>query len=178
MSGVAALGVGIHVNVASGRTLPAFTPTFAALIGYWLVDLARARSVRYLPKALSDSSSCSPARGLGSLGYLVFGTDRSEHHDSDATCEANSFGADRVWPTGAADDHAHGLSDVTAGERGRARRREQVGRSARCPCNVAFGIAGLCLEAHPPEPLDPQPSQFRYQRHGEPAMGAPRTRRR
>jgi Phospholipase_D-nuclease N-terminal len=74
----AALGV----NMPSGKVLLALIPLFvllAGLIVYCLVDLVRARSVRYLPKPVWALIIVLVSAPFGALAYLVFGKDRHGH---------------------------------------------------------------------------------------------------
>jgi Phospholipase_D-nuclease N-terminal len=75
----AALGL----NVPSWKVLLALMPLFALLAGlivYCLVDLIRARSVRYLPKPVWALIIVFVSAPFGALAYLVFGRDRHGHH--------------------------------------------------------------------------------------------------
>jgi hypothetical protein len=63
----------------SGKVLLALIPLFvflAGLIVYCLVDLVRARSVRYLPKLVWALIIVLVSAPFGALAYLVFGKDR------------------------------------------------------------------------------------------------------
>jgi hypothetical protein len=51
----------------------------AGLIVYCLVDLVRARSVRYLPKPVWALIIVLVSAPFGALAYLVFGRDRHGH---------------------------------------------------------------------------------------------------
>jgi hypothetical protein len=65
--------------VPSGRVLLALIPLFALLAGlivHCLVDLIRARSVRYLPKPVWALIIVLVSAPFGALDYLVFGRDR------------------------------------------------------------------------------------------------------
>jgi len=78
----AAPAAALGVNVPSGRVLLALLPLFvllAGLIVYCLVDLIRARSVRYLPKPVWALIIVFVSAPFGALAYLVFGKDRHGH---------------------------------------------------------------------------------------------------
>jgi hypothetical protein len=78
----AAPAAALGVNVPSGRVLLALIPLFtllAGLIVYCLVDLIRARSVRYLPKPVWALIIVLGSPPFGALAYLVFGRDRHGH---------------------------------------------------------------------------------------------------
>jgi hypothetical protein len=75
----AAPAAALGVNVPSGRVLLALLPLVALLAGlivYCLVDLIRARSVRYLPKPVWALIIVLVSAPFGALAYLVFGRDR------------------------------------------------------------------------------------------------------
>lgn len=66
----------------SGKTLLALMPLLVALAGlivYCLIDLIRARSVRYLPKLAWALIIVLVSAPFGALAYLVFGKDRHGH---------------------------------------------------------------------------------------------------
>jgi hypothetical protein len=82
VSAFAAPAVALDVNMSSGRVLFALIPLFvllAGLIVYCLVDLIRARSVRYLPKPVWALIIVLVSAPFGALAYLVFGKDRHAH---------------------------------------------------------------------------------------------------
>jgi len=82
VSAFAAPAAALDVNVPSGRVLLALIPLFvllAGLIVYCLVDLIRARSVRYLPKPVWALIIVLGSVPLGALAYLLFGRDRHGH---------------------------------------------------------------------------------------------------
>ena len=82
MPAFAAPAVALDVNISSGRVLFALIPLFvllAGLIVYCLVDLIRARSVRYLPKPVWALIIVLVSAPFGALAYLVFGKDRHAH---------------------------------------------------------------------------------------------------
>jgi hypothetical protein len=68
-------------NLPSGRVLLALAPVialFAGLIIYSLVDLARAPSVRYLPKPVWALVIVFVSVPFGPIAYLVLGRERHE----------------------------------------------------------------------------------------------------
>ena len=72
----------LAANLPSGRTLLALIPllvVLAGLIVYCLVDLIRARSVRYLPKLAWALIIVLVSAPFGVLAYLVFGKERHGH---------------------------------------------------------------------------------------------------
>jgi hypothetical protein len=76
-AGVAAAG--FRLNVPSGPTLLALAPLLLIVVGlivYCLVDLARARSVRYLPKAVWALIIILGSAPFGAIAYLVLGRNR------------------------------------------------------------------------------------------------------
>jgi len=78
----------VHVNMPSGRVLLALLPLVVLILGpiiYCLVDLIRARSVRYLPKPVWALLIVLGSAPFGALAYLVFGRnhDGDPVHDSD-----------------------------------------------------------------------------------------------
>jgi hypothetical protein len=78
----AAPAAALGVNMPSGKVLLALIPLFvllAGLIVYCLVDLVRARSVRYLPKPVWALIIVFVSAPFGALAYLVFGKDRHGH---------------------------------------------------------------------------------------------------
>ena len=80
-TGAATLAAGIHLNVPSGRTLLALLPLFALLAGlvvYCLVDLVRAHSVRYLPKAAWALIIVLGSVPIGPIAYLFLGRNRND----------------------------------------------------------------------------------------------------
>ncbi|HET7244995.1 MAG TPA: PLDc N-terminal domain-containing protein [Streptosporangiaceae bacterium] len=82
MSAFAAPAVALSSSMPSGKVLLALIPLFvllAGLIVYCLVDLIRARSVRYLPKPVWALIIVLVSAPLGALAYLVFGKDRHVH---------------------------------------------------------------------------------------------------
>lgn len=82
MCAFAAPAAALGVNVPSGRVLLALMPLFvllAGLIVYCLVDLIRARSVRYLPKPVWALIIVLGSAPFGAIAYLVFGRDRHGH---------------------------------------------------------------------------------------------------
>jgi hypothetical protein len=79
VSAFVAPAVALGLNVPSGKVLLALMPLFALLAGlivYCLVDLIRARSVRYLPKPVWALIIVLVSAPFGALAYLVFGRDR------------------------------------------------------------------------------------------------------
>jgi hypothetical protein len=88
------------LNIPSGKVLLALMPLFvlvAGLIIYCLIDLIRARSVRYLPKPIWALIILLGSAPFGALAYLVFGKD---HHGHDFTEPA-----DDQEPSKPADEH-------------------------------------------------------------------------
>jgi ABC-2 type transport system ATP-binding protein len=82
VSAFTAPAVALDTGMPSGRVLFALIPLFvllAGLIVYCLVDLIRARSVRYLPKPVWALIIVLVSAPLGALAYLVFGKDRHAH---------------------------------------------------------------------------------------------------
>ena len=82
MFAFAAPAAALGVNMASGKVMLALIPLFvllAGLIVYCLVDLVRARSVRYLPKLVWALIIVFVSAPFGALAYLVFGKDRHGH---------------------------------------------------------------------------------------------------
>jgi hypothetical protein len=82
VSALAAPTVALGVNMHSGKVLFALIPLFvllAGLIVYCLVDLVRARSVRYLPKVVWALIIVLVSAPFGALAYLVFGKDHHAH---------------------------------------------------------------------------------------------------
>ena len=80
-TGALVSAAGVQLDVSSGRTLLALLPLFALLAGlvvYCLVDLVRARSVRYLPKAAWALVIVLGSVPLGALIYLVLGRNRDD----------------------------------------------------------------------------------------------------
>jgi ammonia channel protein AmtB len=78
----AAATIALGSGMPSGRVLFALIPLFvllAGLIVYCLVDLIRARSVRYLPKPVWALIIVLVSAPFGALAYLVFGKDRHVH---------------------------------------------------------------------------------------------------
>jgi hypothetical protein len=74
------------LNLPSGRVLLALAPLLVLVAGiviYSLFDLARARSVRYLPKAVWALIVVFVSTPLGALAYLVFGRDRDGQRTND-----------------------------------------------------------------------------------------------
>jgi hypothetical protein len=92
------VAVGYHVEL-SGRTLLALAPVFAlvlALMGFALVDLVRAPSVRYLPKAVWAVVILLGSAPLGALAYLVLGRNRhGEGHDGQLPSHGRTSAASR-----------------------------------------------------------------------------------
>jgi hypothetical protein len=89
----------LSVNMPSGKVMLALIPLFvllAGLIVYCLVDLVRARSVRYLPKPVWALIIVLVSAPFGALAYLVFGKDRHGHDLAEPAGE-------RQQPTAAAD---------------------------------------------------------------------------
>jgi Phospholipase_D-nuclease N-terminal len=79
MFALAASAVTLGANMPSGKALLALIPLLvlvAGLIVYCLVDLVRARSVRYLPKPVWALIIVLGSAPFGALAYLVFGKDR------------------------------------------------------------------------------------------------------
>lgn len=82
VSAFAAPGVVLSSGMPSGKVLLALIPLFvlvAGLIVYCLVDLVRAKSVRYLPKPVWALIIVLVSAPFGALAYLVFGKDRYAH---------------------------------------------------------------------------------------------------
>ena len=82
MFAFAAPTAALGVNMPSGKVMLALIPLFvllAGLIVYCLVDLVRARSVRYLPKLVWALIIVFVSAPFGALAYLVFGKDRHGH---------------------------------------------------------------------------------------------------
>jgi hypothetical protein len=79
------------VQIPSGRVLLALVPLavlLAGFIAFCLIDLARARAVRYLPKPVWALVIVLISWPLGALAYLIFGKDRS--HRPDRSVEAGA----------------------------------------------------------------------------------------
>jgi hypothetical protein len=94
---VAVLAVGYQLDLST-RTMLALAPVLVlllGLIGYCLVDLARAPAVRYLPKPLWALVILLGSAPFGLLAYLFLGRSRDE----------------QVQRTRAASDHAVSLTD-------------------------------------------------------------------
>ena len=76
-----------HVDMPSGQVLLALAPLVLLILGlvvYCLVDLVRARSVRYLPKPVWALLIVLGSAPFGALAYLVFGRDHdADHGDTD-----------------------------------------------------------------------------------------------
>jgi len=73
------LAARVDLNIPSGRTVLALLPLIALVVGlivYCLVDLARARSVRYLPKAVWALIIVLGSAPFGAIAYLVLGRNR------------------------------------------------------------------------------------------------------
>ena len=73
------------VNPPSGQTLLALIPVVLLALGlmtYCLVDLSRAPSVRYLPKAVWALIIVLVSFPLGAILYLVLGKDHHDRHSS------------------------------------------------------------------------------------------------
>lgn len=88
MLAFAAPAVALGANVPSGTVLFALIPLFlllAGLIVYCLIDLVRARSVRYLPKLVWALIIVLVSAPFGALAYLVFGKDRHAHDFAEPT---------------------------------------------------------------------------------------------
>jgi Phospholipase_D-nuclease N-terminal len=71
------------------RTFWGLAPVFAlilAIVGYALVDLVRARHVRYLPKPVWALIIVMGSAPLGALAYLVLGR---THHEADSDDNPN-----------------------------------------------------------------------------------------
>src|SRR6478735_1610143 len=69
----------------SSRTLLALAPLVLLLLGlmaYCLLDLARAPSVRYLPKPVWALIIVLVSFPLGAIAYLVLGKDHHDRQDS------------------------------------------------------------------------------------------------
>ena len=84
----------LTVNIASGKVLLALLPLFvllAGLIVYCLVDLFRARSVRYLPKPASALIILLVSAPFGALAYLIFGKDRHGDDLAETDGDERSF---------------------------------------------------------------------------------------
>lgn len=100
MSASIAPAVALGVSVPPGRTLLALIPLLALLAGlivYCLVDLVRARSVRYLPKPVWALIIVLVSAPFGALAYLVFGRNR---HGQDLAEPVDDY----QRPAGAADE--------------------------------------------------------------------------
>jgi len=83
------------VNIPSGQALLALVPVLLLVLGlmtYCLVDLARAPSVRYLPKAVWALVIILVSFPLGAIAYLVLGKDHHDRHSSLAHDESREFG--------------------------------------------------------------------------------------
>src|SRR5512132_1544300 len=82
VSAFAAPAVSLSLNMPPGKVVLALIPLFvllAGLIVYCLVDLVRARSVRYLPKPVWALIIVLVSAPFVALAYLVFGKDRHGH---------------------------------------------------------------------------------------------------
>jgi ABC-2 type transport system ATP-binding protein len=94
---------GVQVNLPSGSTLLAITPILVVILGivvFSLVDLVRARSVRYLPKLVWGVIIILVSTPLGAIAYLVFGRPRRSGVSQPATTAAVAPDNDRARPTG------------------------------------------------------------------------------
>ena len=70
---------GVQLNPPPWSTLLALAPLLLVVVGlivYCLVDLARARSVRYLPKAVWALIIVLGSAPFGAIAYLVLGRNR------------------------------------------------------------------------------------------------------
>jgi ABC-type Fe3+-siderophore transport system permease subunit len=93
VSAFAASAAALGVNVPPGRVLLALLPLFALLAGlivYCLVDLIRARRVRYLPKPVWALIIVFVSAAFGALAYLVLGRDRHGHDFAEPTADYRS----------------------------------------------------------------------------------------
>ena len=82
VSAFVAPAVSLSRNMPPGKVVLALLPLFvllAGLIVYCLIDLARAPSVRYLPKPVWALIIVFISAPFGALAYLVFGKDRHGH---------------------------------------------------------------------------------------------------
>jgi Phospholipase_D-nuclease N-terminal len=78
----------VQVNVPSGQVVLALLPLVVLILGlvvYCLVDLVRARSVRYLPKPVWALLIVLGSAPFGALAYLVFG----RNHDANPVPDAD-----------------------------------------------------------------------------------------
>ena len=78
-----------------GKVLLALLPLFvllAGLIVYCLVDLIRARRVRYLPKPVWALIIVFVSTPFGALAYLVFGRDHHGHDIAEPADDQRSAG--------------------------------------------------------------------------------------
>jgi ABC-2 type transport system ATP-binding protein len=94
---------GVQVNLPSGSTLLAITPILVVILGtvvFSLVDLVRARSVRYLPKVVWGVIIVLVSTPLGAIAYLVFGRPRRSGASPSAATAAGSPDNDRARSTG------------------------------------------------------------------------------
>jgi len=75
------LAARVDLNIPSGRTVLALLPLIALVVGlivYCLVDLVRARSVRYLPKVVWALIIVLGSAPFGPIAYLLLGRNRNE----------------------------------------------------------------------------------------------------
>jgi hypothetical protein len=89
----------VHVNMPSGRTVLALLPLLALVVGlivYCLVDLARARSVRYLPKAAWALVIVLGSAPFGAIAYLVLGRNRNDDRADGAPFHESPTHGDRA----------------------------------------------------------------------------------
>ena len=89
----------IAADAISGRTLLALAPLVLLLVGlmaYCLMDLARAPSVRYLPKPVWALIIVLVSFPLGAIAYLVLGKD---HHDRQDSLPRDSLPQDHDKPS-------------------------------------------------------------------------------
>ncbi len=93
------------MNLPSGSTLLAITPILVVILGivvFSLVDLVRARSVRYLPKVVWGVIIVLVSTPLGAIAYLVFGRPRRSGVSPPAATAAVPPNNDHARTTGGA----------------------------------------------------------------------------
>src|SRR6476646_2602204 len=95
----------VQVNLPSGSNLLAITPILGGIVGivvFSLVDLVRARSVRYLPKVIWGVIIVLVSTPLGAIAYLVFGRPRRSGVTPPAATAAVPPNNDHARTTGGA----------------------------------------------------------------------------